>query len=266
MSELNEIREKFKENGVALIKNFCSSGNLLELVKKSIEFSLNNPSPFAKTINNGSGDFFYDYWTYKRNKNILELLKSKDLINKIKLISDNKKLNFFHDHILVKSNSAPDTPWHQDRPYYFVDGKKNFSIWITTDYIQENSSLAFCRKSHLSGNEYLPVSFENKKIIGNNSFLKELNDEIIYDEAANGIEIYKMKPGDAIIFNNKTIHKSMPSALDKTRSALSLRFIGDNAFLTKKYVNATPPFDKFGMEIIEGAKPDIKWFPELPLS
>ena len=266
MNNLSIIREKFEKNGVALIKDFCSSEDLLKLVRSSIEFCLNNPSPFARKINNGNGDFFYDYWTYKRNKSIKELLKSKDLINKIKLISGNENLNFFHDHILVKYNSAPDTPWHQDRPYYFVDGKKNFSIWITTDYIQENSSLAFCRKSHLSGNEYLPVSFENKKIIGNNDFLKELNNEIIYEESTNGIEIYNMKPGDAIIFNNKTIHKSMPSASDKSRSALSLRFIGDDAFITKKYVNATPPFDKFGMKVEEGANPDIKWFPELPLS
>ena len=264
MSDINSIKNDYLNNGVALIKNFCKD-KYLDLVKKAIQFSIDNPSPFSKKINNGEGDFFYDYWTYKRNKNIQELLMSQEFINKIKEISSSTKISFFHDHILVKYKSAPDTPWHQDRPYYFIDGKNNFSIWITIDDINENSSLAFCSKSHLSGNEYLPVSFENKKIVGKNSFLSELNEDALNKEAANGIQIFNMKAGDAIIFNNKTIHKSLPSSSLKTRSALSLRFIGDNAFLTHKFVNATPPFDKMGMEISEGLKPNEKWFPALPL-
>ena len=262
--DINLIKKNYLDNGVALIKNFCTKKDL-DIVKRAIQFTIDNPSPFSKKINNGEGDFFYDYWTYKRNKSIQELLKSEDLINKIKEISSSNKINFFHDHVLVKHKSAPDTPWHQDRPYYFVDGKNNFSIWITVDDINENSSLAFCSKSHLSGNEYLPVSFDNKKIVGQNSFLAELNENNLNMEAANGIQIFNMKAGDAIIFNNKTIHKSLPSSSTKTRSALSLRFISDGAFLTNKFVNATPPFDRMGMKISEGSKPEENWFPTLPL-
>ena len=44
------------------------------------------------------------------------------------------QVQFFHDHILVKEpGTAKATPWHQDAPYYFVDGKQTISFWIPID-------------------------------------------------------------------------------------------------------------------------------------
>ena len=158
--EIENIRQNFFENGAVILKNFCSHDRL-NLVKQAIKFSIINPSPFGKKINNNKSEFFYDFWTYKRNEPLKKLLSDITFIETIKSIADTKRLNFFHDHILVKKASAPSTPWHQDRPYYFVNGPKNFSIWITPDNISEENSLAFCSGSHKSGNEYIPVDFSS---------------------------------------------------------------------------------------------------------
>ena len=41
---------------------------------------------------------------------------------------------FFHDHVLVKEpGTQKATPWHQDIPYYFVDGAQTVSFWIPID-------------------------------------------------------------------------------------------------------------------------------------
>ena len=41
---------------------------------------------------------------------------------------------FFHDHVLVKEpGTQKATPWHQDIPYYFVDGSQTVSFWIPVD-------------------------------------------------------------------------------------------------------------------------------------
>ena len=47
---------------------------------------------------------------------------------------------FFHDHVLVKEpGTSKPTPWHQDMPYYFVDGRQTASFWIPVDPVGETT-------------------------------------------------------------------------------------------------------------------------------
>src|SRR6185437_13224407 len=48
------------------------------------------------------------------------------------------KGSFFDDHVLVKEpGTQKPTPWHQDIPYYFVDGQQTVSFWIPIDPVKE---------------------------------------------------------------------------------------------------------------------------------
>tara|TARA_B100001063_G_C16708996_1_gene526934 strand:+ start:62 stop:874 length:813 start_codon:yes stop_codon:yes gene_type:complete len=268
---LKSLNEFYKKNGAVLVKNFLNTENL-ELVKSAISFCEEKPSPFSSKISNKKNKnkkdstFFHDYWTYKRNNFLQKLLKDKNIIEKIKEISGNKNVRFFHDHILVKQPAAPSTPWHHDRPYYFIDGPNNFSIWITTSEVSEENSLAFCSGSHKSKKVYVPINFDDVSELSNDTSLATLDSDALKKESENGILIFNMSPGDAIFFHNKTLHRSLPTSLKHTRSALSLRMVGDDAFLTKICcTNPQPPFHKFGMNLEEGGKIDDEWFPNLPL-
>ncbi len=58
------------------------------------------------------------------------------------------QLRFYHDHVLVKEAvSAQRTPWHQDQPYYNVDGH-GVSAWIAVDPVPEGGSLELLAGSH----------------------------------------------------------------------------------------------------------------------
>ena len=264
----NELNLNYNRDGVVLVRNFLLD-NDLDLVTSAIDFSLKNPSPYSSKITNKKKNsvFFSDYWTYKRNNFIKKILSNNDTISKVKRITGNKEVSFFHDHILVKDPSSPSTLWHHDRPYYFIDGANNFSIWITTDKVSEDNSLAFCAGSHKSKNIYVPVDFNDGSFLNSHPDLKKLDEDAFIQESEKGILVFNMKPGDAIIFNNKTLHRSMPSSNEKVRKALSLRMIGDNCKLTKFCcLNPQPPFHTFGMDLVEGGNTDPKWFPPLPLN
>ena len=46
-------------------------------------------------------------------------------------------VRLFHDHVLVKEGGTRQrTPWHQDQPYYNVDGR-GVSAWIPVDPVPE---------------------------------------------------------------------------------------------------------------------------------
>lgn len=256
-----KIREELQIDGVALIPNFINN-NALFLVKNAIQFARDYPSPFGREIKNNVSVFFHDFWTYRRNKYIGKILGLSEFKDTLSRIINIHELRFFHDHILYKSPGADPTPWHHDRPYYLVDGPDNFSIWITPDSVSEDHSLAFICGSHLLPNEYAPVSFENSMVMGSFDGLLELRDSDIPILSRRGIKVFRMLPGDAVIFNNKTLHKSLASSSTEIRTALSLRFITDNSWLTKKFINAAPPFHKMGMIYEEGDKCSDKWFPK----
>ncbi len=56
---------------------------------------------------------------------------------------------FFHDHILVKRpGNSTVTPWHQDQPYYCVEGERTVSFWTPLDTVSRNVSLECVAGSH----------------------------------------------------------------------------------------------------------------------
>jgi ectoine hydroxylase-related dioxygenase (phytanoyl-CoA dioxygenase family) len=60
------------------------------------------------------------------------------------------QVRFFHDHVLVKERGTVQrTPWHQDIPYYNVEGRQNVSMWIPVDPVPRGVTLEFVVGSHL---------------------------------------------------------------------------------------------------------------------
>ena len=68
------------------------------------------------------------------------------------------QLRFYHDHVLVKEGGTQQrTPWHQDQPYYNVDGR-GVSAWIPVDPVPEAGCLELLAASHL-GPWLMPRTF-----------------------------------------------------------------------------------------------------------
>ena len=67
-------------------------------------------------------------------------------------------VQLFHDHVLVKEPGTPTvTPWHSDRPYYFVDGMQTVSFWIPLDPVTTETTLRLVAGSHRWEKDVLPV-------------------------------------------------------------------------------------------------------------
>ena len=115
------------------------------------------------------------------------------------------QLRFYHDHVLVKEpGTAQRTPWHQDQPYYNVDGH-GVSAWIAVDPVPEGGSLEMVAGSH-RGPWLMPRTFLTRQAHWfPEGSLAELPD-IDADPAAFDIRRYALQPGDAIFFDFLTVH------------------------------------------------------------
>jgi phytanoyl-CoA dioxygenase PhyH len=70
-----------------------------------------------------------------------------------------RQVRLFHDHLLVKEpGTRQATPWHQDQPYYNVEGVQNCSMWLPVDPVDRASTVEFVAGSH-RGPWLMPRSF-----------------------------------------------------------------------------------------------------------
>ena len=253
---------KLHEDGFVHVDSLFNSTELKHVIK-AIKDNMDSPSPFGKTTKSEKGgEFFMDFNNWKRLESIKNICFNSKIVDFIKTITNSKNCWLFHDHVLVKSGAATSTPIHHDRPYYIFDGNLNVSVWITADNINRESSLVFYKGSHKFNGLFVPRAFGSGKAITENKAKGFTN---IDENSFNDYEEvdFEMKAGDAIVFFHKTVHRAKENKLGTLRRALSVRYLLDGAIMTKKYINATPPFDRMGVKIIEGDPVPERFFPLL---
>ena len=83
------------------------------------------PGPyFAENVAAGErGRFWDDYCNWHRIPEFERFAFESAAAELATALMQTEAVQLFHDHVLVKEPETPTpTPWHSDRPYYFVDG------------------------------------------------------------------------------------------------------------------------------------------------
>ena len=254
-----EYRDKLFTDGYVHVKQLLK-GEGLELLVKAINANMEKPSPFGRSNIGDStdGQFFMDFNNWKRIPEIKELCYRSEIVDLVTQITNSNKCWLFHDHVLVKSGKAPATPTHQDLPYYVAKGDLNLSVWITANNVSKDSGLFYYSGTHKLKQLYMPKSFIDGKDIEANDNFDIIDDNTFKDYPKHSFD---MEAGDAIIFFHNTVHGAHPHNSEEPRRALSIRYLLDGATLTKKYINATPPYDRMGLKIEEDAPIPENFFP-----
>ena len=166
------------------------------------------------------------------------------------------KVRVFHDHVLVKEpGTSMATPWHQDSPYYFVEGRQTVSFWSPLDSVRA-ATLRCVAGSHLWEKEVLPIRWASEEV-----FFDEGDYIPIPDPDADGMQVveFEMQPGDAVAFNYRTLHGARGNTSDSRRRAFSLRLVGDDARYVERPGPTSPPFPGHDMKPGQELRDD--WFP-----
>jgi ectoine hydroxylase-related dioxygenase (phytanoyl-CoA dioxygenase family) len=169
-------------------------------------------------------------------------------------------VRFYHDHVLVKEGRTRQrTPWHQDQPYYNVDGHGT-SAWIPVDPVPRDGCLELVAGSH-DGPWKMPRTFlDGKAKWFPEGSLEELPDI----EAARDtydIRAADLQPGDAVFFDFLTIHGAPGFPFRGRRRVLSLRYLAGDAVHAPREWVTSPPFDELVGVLPEGAPMDDPLFP-----
>lgn len=249
--------DAFKANGVVLIKGLFR--DWVDTIRAGIEKNIANPGPFAsENLKAGeAGRFFDDYCNWTRIEEFEDVIRNSQVGAVAAALMDSKTVQVFHDHVLVKEpGTTLPTPWHQDSPYYFVDGEQTVSFWCPVDPVKE-ATLRFVAGSHLWEKAVLPTRWASE--------VDFYPDENIYmpvpDPDAEGMRIleWEMEPGDTVAFSYKTLHGARGNLTGNRRRAFSVRFNGDDTRYVTRAGPTSPPFP--GHEMKDGERLREDWFP-----
>ena len=128
--------ERFQKDGVVLIKGLFADH--VDDLRKGIETNMSQPGPYAaENLKEGEkGRFFDDYCNWDRIPEFENTIRNSAVAEVAAALMKSNRVQLFHDHVLVKEpGTSKPTPWHQDGPYYFVEGQQTISFWSPLDAV-----------------------------------------------------------------------------------------------------------------------------------
>lgn len=243
--------KSFQEDGAIHLKGMFSQ-HWIEEVKKGIEKNLANPSQYSErlALKEGQGHYFNDYCNWQKIPQFQEYVFQSPVAKLVANLMESKYAVFYHEHVLVKeAGTEKDTPWHQDQPYYPIDGNMMVSVWMPVDPVPLLSALQFVKGSHKWGRWFHPRKFATQKNYPLDSEVEEIQQRIYEDVPVAEIESgnhevisWDCRPGDCIVFHGLTLHASRGN-YSKTvdRRVLSTRWCGEDTLLARRSWGVSPP-------------------------
>ena len=249
--------EAYQRDGAVLIKGLFADH--VDQIRAGIERNMAEPGPYAaENLKAGEGGrFFDDYCNWTRIPEFAEVIRNSPAGEVAADLMQSDRVQVFHDHVLVKEpGTSKPTPWHQDAPYYFVEGQQTVSFWSPVDPVTD-ATLRCVAGSHNWEKPVLPTRWLNED--------KFYPDEDAYmpvpDPDAEGMTVleWQMEPGDAVAFNYGVLHGARGNTSTTRRRAFSLRLVGDDARYVERPGRTSPPFPGHDMRPGQTLRED--WFP-----
>lgn len=253
--------DDFAADGVVCVRNVLDADEVMA-ARAAIDRVMTTPSPLAQVASapEDPGQFFEDFCRWNDITEIEQLARKSALPEIAGRLLATAQVRLFHDHVLVKEGGTRQrTPWHQDQPYYNVDGR-GVSVWIPVDRVPQSGCLEVVAGTH-HGPWLMPRTFlDGEAKWFPEGSLREMP-EIEADRAAFDIRSFEMRPGDGLFFDFLSVHGAPGFPFEGRRRVLSLRYLSDEARHAPRRWRTSPPFEGLEQELSAGAPMDHPLFP-----
>jgi len=254
--------EAFQRDGAAVLRQVLQPDEVATL-QAGIDHNLAHPSERAKVASRADdpGFFIEDFCTWQQNACYRRFIFDSRLGEVAARLMRSRSARLYHDHMLTKeAGTQQRTPWHQDQPYYNIDGEQNISFWIPVDPVSRAATLELIAGSH-RGPWLMPRTFMDAQAKWfPEGTLAELP-QIDADRSRFPILGCELEPGDAVCFHMLTLHSSAGVEPRRRRRVFSVRFLGDDIRHAPRAWPTSPEFPGLTAALPAGASMDHPLFP-----
>lgn len=258
--------EAYDRDGVVLLRGVFS--DWVDTLRAGLQRNLDDPQRFAFPCESNPagtpGRFFDSYCNWQLIPEYFDYVTRSCAASLAGQFMQGERAQFFHDHAFMKgAGTQRATPWHQDLPYYCVDGNDSASVYVSLDHADAEVAVQFIRGSHRWQRLFYPRVFEDGSSFNDDqpgTGLEQVPDidgkREQYDIAA-----WSLEPGDSIVFDFRTLHGTGDATVTSPRRAFSTRWLGDDMTYCEHPGETSPPYSGHGMQHGECLRED--WFPIL---
>jgi hypothetical protein len=154
----------------------------------------------------------------------------------------------YSDQLFLKGpGSAIRTPWHQDKPYFLLQGTKVAVCWVPVDPVTiENGAMGYVIGSHRWGKTFVLSDFVSRtkafpEVGGITMAGLDPLPPLESEPEQFDIRYFDAEPGDVIVHHWATLHGSTGNvSATSMRRAASVRYAGDDVTFLRRASSPEP--------------------------
>lgn len=178
------------------------------------------------------GGFWYKIYLWRFDPDFRDCCLASPLPGIAAQLLQTDKLNLLYDQLFVKPPKGEPTPWHNDLPYWPVNGTSVMSTWLALgDVTLDNGGLEFIAGSHRWGRRFETFDYaadgDGYQDMPDRNPETEPTPDFDTERDQHEILSWDLKSGDAIAFHALTVHHANRNATNALpRKGYALRFTG----------------------------------------
>lgn len=231
--------DSFHRDGVVLLKSLFDS-RWIDLLNKGLARNCENPTHRARTWDRDEQGrtMFWDSQAWQGIDEYRQFVFSSPAAELAGKLLRSREINFFFDAVFVRSPGTQfATPWHQDEPYWSIEGYDTCTIWMPLVPVAKKSALAFVPGSHLIDQVFDQYNFgslnpDDKSDVDQVDFsgiAENPMPDIDADPERYGVVSWDMQPGDCVVFHGRVMHGgSGKLEADQDLRVFTSKWIGDD--------------------------------------
>ena len=243
----------YQRDGAVCIRSVIDE-HWLSVLADGIANNLRRPGPQGREYTKDRGDapgfFFGDAAVWQFIPQYQDFLFNSPVAEIAALLTGASKINLYFDGIFVRGPNTPSrTPWHQDVPYWPIEGDQMCTVWIPLDPVPREGSVEYVKGSHRWGKVFRPKSFFEAK----EDYASNVEDQVPMPDFEQLRETYdllgwEMRPGDVQCFHGHVIHGAAGNNTTGERRTFQARLSGDDMTYIERDADMHPVFPQCGLK------------------
>jgi ectoine hydroxylase-related dioxygenase (phytanoyl-CoA dioxygenase family) len=268
--------ETYHRDGVLLLPGMFDK-DWIELLSKGLDANIEAPTRRSRIwYKDTSGrSMFYDHTAWQGIEEYRKFIFNSPAAQICGQLMRSTTINFFFDSVFVRSTGTQfETPWHQDEPYWSVEGYDACSIWMPLGPVKQKNALSFVPGSHrlktvfkqYNFGDLNPVRKKNVDQVDFSDIAEQEFPDINADPKRFGVVSWDMQPGDCIAFNGRTMHGGSGKLDDDCElRVFTTKWVGDDVRIKFRDCGMDPDHsaDMIEKDLKPGDRPGTNLYPRI---
>ena len=251
----------YSTDGVVCLQQVISPA-WIDTLRMGVDKNIESPSERGRLWDRDAEGrtCFYDSQAWLEVAEYRDFIENSPIAEIAGRVMNVSAVNFFFDAIFVRTpGNQFRTPFHQDEPYWSVEGFDCCSIWMPLVPVERRSALEFVKGSHRWTQRFKQTNF--------GAMTGDARDQVNFTDdgtvpfpdiegSRDDYEIlsWDMEPGDVAVFNARMIHGGSGNLrADRDLKVFNTQWLGDDVRVNFRPEGMDP--DHSGVMTAAGLQP-----------